>query len=182
MQHIIWIISAILILNVLGLVFKEMYSEKRNSFNSNVIRPKKIFFIVGSVGTVVMLSGIIFCWFLETSSSDLEKYIYSALIVLFTILLGGYLILFYLNYKITLNGDSFTFQNFWHVKRTIYYKDIEINKTKLYPQVRIKKPNGKTKLIFKLAGVLDNEDAFMKSYKDWKNKSNSKKSEHFHTF
>ena len=76
MQHIIWIISAILILNVLGLVFKEMYSEKRNSFNSNVIRPKKIFFIVGSVGTVVMLSGIIFCWFLERSSSDLEKYIY----------------------------------------------------------------------------------------------------------
>lgn len=177
MQHIIWIISTILIIGVSGLVFKELYSEKKKSPNSNILRPQKICFIVGAVVTVVVLSGVILCWFLDTSSSILEKYICAALIILFTTSLGGYLMLFYLNYKIIVYEDYFIYQNFWRIKKTIYYKDIVIDRTKLYPQVRQKQNNGKTRLVFKLGGILVNEDAFMVAYRNWKSKQKSKKTE-----
>ncbi len=123
-----------------------------------------------------MFGLVVFAWFLETSSTITEKIIYASLILLFTILVGGYLICFYLNYKIIVNDDHFIYQNFWRIKKKIYYKDIVINRDKLYPQIRLKKDNGKTKLIFKLAGILENEYIFMETYKKWKAENKSKKS------
>lgn len=104
----------------------------------------------------------------------LEKIIYVSLIILFVLIVGGYLIFFYLNYKITVYDDYFVYQNFWRIKKKIYYKDIVINREKLYPQIRLKKDNEKTKLVFKLAGILDNEEIFMEAYKKWKNSEKSK--------
>ena len=86
------------------------------------------------------------------------------------------MIFFYLNYKITVYNDYFVYQNFWLVKKKIYYKDIVINNEKLYPQIRLKKDNGKTRLVFKLAGILENEEIFMEAYKNWKNNQKNKNS------
>lgn len=175
MDNLVWIISTIIIIVILSLVFKELYSQRKPNNTTNIIRPKKIFFFVGCICSVGILSLVIFAWFLETSSSKLEKILFASLIIfIFVILLGGYLIFFYLNYKIAVYDDYFVYQNFWRVKKKIYYKDIVINKEKLYPQIRLKKDNGKTKLVFKLAGILDNEEIFMETYKKWKNSEKSK--------
>lgn len=176
MSNIVWIISTILIIIFSGLVFKELYSNNKlkTKNKSNILHPNRIFLIVGTLCSIGLLILVIIAWFLETSSSLTEKYIYASIIIAFAVLLGGYLIFFYLNYKIIIYEDYFIYQNFWRVKKKFYYKDIEINKTKIYPQVRKKLDNGKTKLIFKLAGVLDNEEAFVNAYKNWKNKPKSK--------
>ncbi len=172
MSNIIWIISAILIFNVSGMVLKELYNNHKSSHNkqSNIIRPDKIHFIIGACGTLGLLSLVIFAWFLETSSSPTEKYVCASLIIVFAITLGGGLMFYYLNYKIMVYEDYFIYQNFWRIKKTIYYKDIYIEYSKLYPQVRQKLNNGKSKLIFKLAGILNNEDVFIDTYEQWLNK------------
>ena len=178
MSNIIWIISVILILVILSLFFKELYSERKQKIDitTNIIRPKKICFFVGVVGAVVLLGILVIGWFLDTSSSFAEKIICSILTIVFITLLYGYLIFFYLNYKITVYDDYFVYQNFWLVKKKIYYKDIVINNEKLYPQIRLKKDNGKTRLVFKLAGILENEEIFMEAYKNWKNNQKNKNS------
>lgn len=180
MSNIIWIISAVLISTILGFVFKILYSTKKQNRNdnlrNNIIKPNKIFFIVGAGGEILFLAGTILAWFLDKTTSITMKIIYCCLLIAFSSCLCCYLLFFYLNYKIIVYDDYFIYQNFWRVKKTIHYKDIEINKTKLYPQIRIKKPNGKTKLVFKLAGILDNEDAFMKNYKNWQSKFKTKRS------
>ena len=173
MHNVIWIISTILIFSILGIVFNRLYSNKKfNSKSStklNIIKPNIIFFVVGLGGLILFLVGIILAWFLDNTTNTSYKILYCCLLLLFAIGLYGYLLIFYLNYKIYIYDDHFIYQNFWRVRKTIYYKDVVINKTKIYPQVRQKLDNGKTKLIFKLAGILENEDAFMMSYKDWKN-------------
>ena len=93
--------------------------------------------------------------------------IYASLILLLAIVPNGYLILLYLNYKIIVNENHFIIQNFWRKKKKFYFKDIIIDKSKINPQVRIK-TNKSTKLIFKLAGILDNENVFLDAYKKWR--------------
>ena len=168
MKNIIWILSAILILNFIGILLKDLLSQKNiNKELSNVIKPKKIFFYIGIICAIILLSLTIFCWFLETTSTEIEKIIYASLILLLTIIPNGYLILLYLNYKIIVNEDHFIIQNFWRKKKKFYFKDIIIDKSKINPQVRIK-TNKSTKLIFKLAGILDNENVFLDAYKKWR--------------
>lgn len=175
MDNLVWIISVMLTLVILSFVFRNLYLQKKQSNTINIIRPKKIIFYSGCLSSLGILAFTIFAWFLETSSSRLEKIIFALLIIfIFVILLGGYLIFFYLNYKIIVYDEYFIYQNFWHVRKKINYKDIVINKEKLYPQIRLKKDNGKTKLIFKLAGILENENIFMEYYRKWKNKQKSK--------
>lgn len=178
MNNIIWIISTILTLNVVAIVLKEVYSNNKRKQNkdatNNILRPNKLFFIVGVCGFVILTGLTIMGYFLDKTTPFLEKWIYIGLLFLFIILLYGYLMMFYLNYRIVVFEDHFIYQNFWHIKKTIYYKDIEINRTKIYPQIRQKQTSGKTRLIFKLAGILENEDAFMIAYKNWKSKQKSK--------
>lgn len=175
MSNIVWIISTILILNFISIIFSSIQNKKQSkSFDGNIMRPNKICFIVGLCGMILFLIAIVLAWFLDKTTTMSYKILYSCLMFLFTIGVYGYLIFFYLNYKIIVFEDYFIYQNFWRVKKKFYYKDIEINKTKIYPQVRKKLDNGKTKLIFKLAGVLDNEEAFVNAYKNWKNKPKSK--------
>lgn len=170
MSNIIWIISTILIINFTGMIFNAFYNNHKvkTDKKSNIIKPNKLFLIVGSICSIGLLSLVIIAWFLETSSTLTEKYIYASLIIVFAISLGGYLILFYTNYKIIVYEEYFIYQNFWRKKKTIFYKDIEINKTKIHPQVKLNLKNGKSKTIFKLAGILENEEAFTDAYKNWK--------------
>ena len=170
MNNVIWIISTLLIFCFSGITFKELFKNQKK-YNSNIIKPNKLFLIIGSVCSIILLILVLIAWFLETTSSLTEKYVYSSLIILFTILVGGYLILFYMNFRIIVYEDRFLYQNFWRVKKIIYYKDLIIDKSKLYPQVKIKKENNKTKLIFKLSGILENEEIFTNTYKNWKNKN-----------
>lgn len=178
MSNIIWIISTVLIFTILSAVFRELYSNKKHipedMSKSNIIKPNKICFIVGVSGGILFLIGTILAWFLDKTTTNTYKIIYCCILIVFAACLYGYLLFFYLNYKIVVYEDYFIYQNFWRIKKTIYYKDVEINKTKLYPQVRQKQNNGKTKLVFKLAGILVNEDAFMVAYKNWKSKQKSK--------
>lgn len=171
MKDIVWILSTILILNFVGFFLKDLHSQKsikkNNKDLSNVIRAKKIFFYIGILCALVLLSVTIFCCFLETTSTEIEKMIYASLIILIAVIPNGYLVLLYLNYKIIINQDHFIIQNFWHKKKKIYFKDIIIDKSKIYPQVRLK-TNNTTKLIFKLAGILDNENLFLEAYKKWR--------------
>lgn len=175
MDNLVWIISVILILTILSIVFRNLYSEKkRDSSLNNVIRAKKIFLIVGLLCLCILLPLTILFYYLDKNTGLVEKIIFLSIGLCFIVLLSGYLIFFYLNYKITVYDDYFVYQNFWRIKKKIYYKDIVINKEKLYPQIRLKKDNGKTKLVFKLAGILDNEEIFMETYKKWKNSEKSK--------
>ena len=178
MSNIIWIISTILIFTILSAVFRELYSNKKHipedMSKSNIIKPNKIFFIVSvSMGILLMVVTIL-AWFLDKTTPNNYKILCCCILIIFAVCLGGSLLLFYLNYKIIVYEDYFIYQNFWRIKKTIYYKDVEINNSKLYPQVRQKQNNGKTKLVFKLAGILVNEDAFMVAYKNWKSKQKSK--------
>ncbi len=171
MKDTIWILSTILILNFVGILLKDLLSQKNITKNnkklSNIIKPKKIFFYIGIICALVLLSLTIFCWFLETTSTEIEKIVYASIIILIAIIPGGYLVLLYLNYKIIVNEDHFIIQNFWRRKQKVYYKDIIIDKSKINPQVRIKTSKS-TKLIFKLAGILDNENLFLETYKKWR--------------
>lgn len=170
MSNIIWIISTIFIVTFISLTLSALYNDKKikNDEKSNIIKPNKIFLIVGVVCSIVLLSLVIMAWFFKTSSTLIEKYIFASLIIVFTVSLGGYLIFFYINYKITVYEDYFVYQNFWRKKKTIFYKDIKINNTKIYPQIELNLENGKSKTIFKLAGILDNEKAFTDAYNNWK--------------
>ena len=168
MNNIIWIVSTIIIINLLGIILKELYSKDKANSKSNILRPKKILLISGSLCSIGSLLLVIVAWFLDTNSTMTEKYLYASLIIVLAILLGGYLICFYLNYKIILYEDYFIYQNFFRIKKIIYYKDVIINKTKLYPQIKINKKSGKEKTIFKMAGLLENENRFMEYYRNWK--------------
>lgn len=42
-----------------------------------------------------------------------------------------------------------------------------IDNSKIYPQIRQILDNGKTKIVFKLAGILENEDIFMTGFNKW---------------
>lgn len=178
MNNIIWIISTILIFNVVAIVLKEIYSNNKRKQNknatNNILRPNK-FFIVGICGFVVLTGLTIMGYFLDKTTPLLEKWIYIGILFLFIILLYGYLMMFYLNYRIIVFEDHFIYQNFWRVNKKIFYSEIEINRTKIYPQVRRRLEDGKTKLVFKLAGILENENIFMEYYKNWKNNQKFKK-------
>ena len=167
MNNIIWIISTILIINLSGILFKALYSTYKTDEKTNIIKPKKILLVSGSLCAIGLLLIVIIAWFLETNSTITEKYLFASLIIIFAVSLGGYLIVFYLNYKITLNEDHFIYQNFFRIKKTIYYKDIIIDNSKLYLKIKIRK-NGKEKNLFKIAGLLENENRFMEYYRNWK--------------
>lgn len=167
MNDIVWIISTILIINLSGILFKELYSKNKTGKKTNIIKPKKILLVSGSLCAIGLLLIVVIAWFLETNSTITEKYLYASLIMVFAISLGGYLIVFYLNYKITLNEDHFIYQNFFRIKKIIYYKDIIIDNSKLYLKIKIRK-NGKEKILFKIAGLLENENRFMDYYRNWK--------------
>lgn len=179
MNNIIWIISTILIFNVVAFVLKEIYSNNKRKQNknatNNILRPNKLFFIVGICGFVVLTGLTIMGYFLDKTTPLLEKWIYIGILFLFIILLYGYLMMFYLNYRIIVFEDHFIYQNFWRINKKIFYSEIEINRTKIYPQVRRRLEDGKTKLVFKLAGILENENIFMEYYKNWKNNQKFKK-------
>ena len=171
MFQIIWIITTILTFSILSLIFNKLNSKNEgiNNINeNNLLKANKIFLYVGIAGITILPTITIIAWFLPTSSSELEKYLYAGLVLLFSFLSGGYLIFFYINYRIIVFDNYFIYQNFWRIKKQIYFKDIVIDNSKLNPQIRLKKENGKTKLIFKLAGILENEDYFMKKYREWK--------------
>lgn len=171
MSQIIWIITTILIFSVLSLTFNKLNTNDENKYNdnlNNIMRANKVFLYVGIAGITILPIITIFAWFLPTSSSELEKYLFSILILLFSFLSGGYLLFFYINYRIMVFDDCFIYQNFWRIKKQIYFKDIVIDNTKRYSQIRLKKKNDKTKLVFKLAGILENEDYFIKKHREWK--------------
>lgn len=176
MINIICMIAITLIIVIGSITIHTFYAFRkiRVEKTTNIIYPTDTYLKIGSICSIELLSLVAVMSFLETSSSITEKYVCASLLMLFAILLGGYLILFCANYRIILYEDHFVYQNFWRIKKTIYYKDVVFDNTKLYPQVRQKLDNGKTKLIFKMGGMLENENIFMEYYKNWKN--NNKKS------
>ena len=178
MSNIIWIISSAMIFVTLNFIFQEYkFNKNKKILNPNILKPDKIYFIIGFCGEILFLGVIILRLILDNTSSELEKFLGCGLLLIFTIGVGGYLIFFYLNYKIMVYEDYFIYQNFWRIKKTIYYKDIYIEYSKLYPQVRQKLNNGKSKLIFKLAGILNNEDVFIDTYEQWLNKHSTNENE-----
>ena len=172
MSQVIWIITTIVILSAMSFIFNKLNSKDRhkndNDVVTNELKANKIFLYVGIAGIIILPTITIIAWFLPTSSSEFEKYLFASLVLLFSFLCGGYLLFFYTNYRIIVFDNYFIYQNFWRVKKQIYFKDIVIDNSKLNSQVRLKKENGKTKLIFKLAGILENENYFMKKYREWK--------------
>ena len=168
MLNYVWIISSVLILNIVGIIFSLLKNKKQSlDYNNNILQPYKIFFYVG-LGVFVLIVGLsIMGFILDTESSNLVRLL-SVIGICLILLIPTYLMFFHLNYKITVYEDCFIYQNFWRKKRKIYFKDIVINYEKIYPQVREKQENGKTKLVFKLAGLLNNEGYFMQCYRAWK--------------
>ncbi|MDE6059775.1 MAG: hypothetical protein K2G44_07040 [Clostridia bacterium] len=178
MEIFIWVTFSILTISVIAIICVDFYATRKEKKNpaTSVLRPNRFFYIVG-IGGGIFLPAIPLLGFLDTVSSEYEVIIYMILSILLMGSLGGYLVFFYLNYKVIVYEDYFIYQNFWRIKKKIYYKDIVIDNSKLYPQVRQKRENGKTKLVFKLAGVLENEICFTEAYKTWKNQPKKKKEE-----
>ena len=170
MSRIIWIITTILIMSIVSIIFAKIKTKKNNNVNKNEneIRVNKLYFNIAIICSIWITAITIIACLLPTSSSDIIKYIGVGFTFLFIVFTCGYLIFFYLNYRILEFDDYFIYQNFWRIKKRIFFKDIVIDNSKLNPQIRLKKENGKTKLVFKLAGILENEDYFMKKYREWK--------------
>ena len=139
--------------------------HKQSQFD-NVIKPQNFFFYVGIVCTIILCVLVASLWIWDKNSNALEKYLIGSLIILFAILLGGFLIIYSINYKILLFKDYFIYQNFWRNKKKFYYKDIKIEKSKLYPTVQIKNSKGKWKNLIKLTPYLENFNIFMEYYKN----------------
>lgn len=175
MVNIVWTISSALILTFVQISLKEIQSNKKINQQSNIIKLDRRFFVTSLAGEIFFIFGAILAWYLDKTTPTNYKFLYFCIMLAFTTSLCGSLFLFSVNYKITVYDDYFIFQNFWRVKKTIYYKDIVIDDSKLYPQVRRILDNGKTKIVFKLAGLLENEEMFMISFKNWKAKSKIKK-------
>ena len=74
-------------------------------------------FSLKEVCTIFLVLTTILCLILDTTSTKTEKLICCSSISLFAILIGGSLILFSVNYKITVYDDYFVYQNFWRVKK-----------------------------------------------------------------
>lgn len=172
MSKVIWIITTISILSIVSFIFTKLKTKDKSNEDKglvqNELRVNKIYFYIGIIGAIWLSAITIIACLLPTSSSDIVKYIGVSLTCLFIITTCGYLIFLYINYRITVYENYFIYQNFWRIKKQIYFKDIIIDNSKLNSQVRLKKENGKTKLVFKLAGLLQNEDYFMKKYREWK--------------
>lgn len=84
-----------------------------------ILRPRKILFISGLVGTLLWDIFIIWCLIANT-----EEYIWAAVFAFLFSLLGIWFIMYYLNWRIELRDEEFIFRNMFRKKTTYKYTDI----------------------------------------------------------
>lgn len=165
-MNYIWIILTIIILiassSILSLINKKNIENTKTISDESIVmlQPKKNYMILGLCGVILFPLLLSLC-FLFPADIDYSLWWIIAIGFLLLYSLPIYLLFFSLNFKIILYKDHFIYQNFWRIKKNILYKDIKIDKTKIYPRVMIKNNKGKSKTIFKLAGLLDNEVHFI---------------------
>ena len=161
---------------------KELKNQQptEQSTTNTIIRPKKDFLIIGCVGLVASVILEIILWFTTFGTLKLsQKIIFTAITFWCSLSQSGLLILTYCNFRIELYDDHFIYQNFWHVKKNINYQDIKIQTTlgyTDYPEIYLKKLNGKFSFFsILLHSGLENQPAFMRYYKKWKNKTRAER-------
>lgn len=135
----------------------------------NTIKIQRLYFYIGLVCTIILCGLVGVLWILDKGSNTLEKYLIGSSIILFALILGGFLMIYSVNFKILLFEDYFIYQNFWRYKKRIYYKDIKIDNSKLYPTIQIKSSKCKWKNLVKLTPYLENANLFMEYYKNSRN-------------
>ena len=137
--------------------------------------PPKYYMLL-AVGGLVLFPVLIILAFIFPADVEYDIFAILGMSLVFVIIysLPVYLLFFYLNYKIIIYEDSFVYQNFWRIKKTISFNEIKIDRSKLNPRVMKKNKNGKYRTIFKLAGILSNEDLFLEFYKNSKKRKSIK--------
>lgn len=114
MQNFIYVIISCLIPlsvnGILSLVYRQQNEEK------NIVTVSKIFGIVGTIGSIILLLGTFF------SYRDGERVI--PLFLLFSSLICLSLQLFYYNHRISYDDDGFTYQNFLGIRHYFNYTEI----------------------------------------------------------